>query len=223
MIMKKSILSRGVAVVAGLGLLMTVSTTSLSAQQYVIANKDNTRPDMDKLTGPAITVSDFAANGYDGYNQVSWNVFSDQNLRNFTVEYSVNSIDFQTAGETIANGTTYSLKHMTSERGPLMYRIKTMQTNGRFSYSAPFYLEAPGRSPVQINSNIITGNVININAAWPVERIQVISTDGNPVFQKEVNGQRDFIPLAVPSLSKGMYFVAFYGNGWKSTEKIVVP
>jgi hypothetical protein len=221
--MKKSILSRGMALVAGLGLIMSVSVNTLNAQQHIIANKDNTRPEMDKITGPAITVSNFSASENPGFNEISWNATGDQTVRNYTLEYSVNSTDYQTAGEAYPSNGSYRLKHNTNERGPLMYRVKTTQVNGRTTYSAPFFLDSPERSPVRINSNLITGNMINLNAAWPVERAQVISGDGNVVFQKELNGQRDFIPMAVPSLAKGMYFVAFYGNGWKSTEKIVVP
>ena len=222
--MKKLFLPRiRISVVVAVGVMLLSSSQLLQAQQYIIANKDNTRPDMDRITGPAITVSNFSATGFNGYNEVSWNVFSDQNIRSFTLEYSANSVDYQTAGATLPSGTSYRIKHSTADRGPMLYRVRTEQINGKVNYSAPFFMDGEGRSPVRINSNIISGNMINMNAAWPVERIQVLALDGTQVFAKEVNGQRDYISLAVPSLSKGMYLVAFYGNGWKSTEKIVVP
>jgi hypothetical protein len=78
-------------------------------------------------------------------------------------------------------------------------------------------------SPVEVYPTAVTGNVINVNAAWPIERVNIVSSGGSQVFAKDLNGQMHFVPVAIPSLSRGMYWITFYGSGWQSTSKFLVP
>jgi len=75
---------------------------------------------------------------------------------------------------------------------------------------------------VKVYPTVVTGNIINVDAAFPVERLTVVSTDGRQVFSKDLNGVSDFIPITIPYLSRVMYFITFYGSGWKSTSKFMV-
>jgi hypothetical protein len=78
-------------------------------------------------------------------------------------------------------------------------------------------------SPVEVYPTAVTGNVINVNAAWPMERVNIVSSGGSQVFAKDLNGQMHFVPVAIRSLSRGMYWITFYGSGWQSTSKFLVP
>ena len=64
--------------------------------------------------------------------------------------------------------------------------------------------------------------MVNVQMYLPVERINVISTDGRQVMQKTVAGNAGFEQITIPSLSKGTYLMTFYGRGWQSTEKFMV-
>ena len=75
---------------------------------------------------------------------------------------------------------------------------------------------------MQIHKNIISGNIVNATAQFPVERVTITSAEGFQQFAKDINGLKDFIPIAIPSLNRGVYFITFYGNGWKTTERIVI-
>jgi hypothetical protein len=77
-------------------------------------------------------------------------------------------------------------------------------------------------SPVKIYPTIVTGSELNATSGFPVERVAIVSNDGQQVFAKDLNGVRDFIPLALPTLNKGLYFITFYGNGWKTTSRFMV-
>jgi len=55
-----------------------------------------------------------------------------------------------------------------------------------------------------------------------VHRVNIISTDGKQVLQKDLGGTSGFSQLAIPVLSKGTYLITFYGNGWQSTEKFMI-
>jgi hypothetical protein len=78
-------------------------------------------------------------------------------------------------------------------------------------------------SPVKVYPTTIAGDHVNINSRLPVERIIITSTNGTNLFTKELSGQSDYISLNLPSLKKGMYLLTCIGNGWRSTDKILVP
>jgi hypothetical protein len=69
---------------------------------------------------------------------------------------------------------------------------------------------------------IVEGNTMNLQMYLPVQRINIVSTDGKQVMQKDIGGTAGFTQVALPSLSKGIYLVTFYGNGWQSTERFMI-
>ena len=69
---------------------------------------------------------------------------------------------------------------------------------------------------------MITGNIVNVNAYFPIERVTVVSAEGLGVVAKDINGAEEFMKINIPTLNKGWYMMTFYGNGWKSTSKFMV-
>ena len=194
-----------------------------SAQQYVIANKDNTHPELlDQTTSPAF-VSSLLVEKWNGYNEISWTARREDDTRKYIVEYSLNGIDYASAGEVLAGKGSYIFKHVILDPRPMIYRLKMEQTNNKSYYAGGIISDGISISPVQIYPTIVRDNTINLNASWPIERIIVSAGNGAQVYAKDINGQKDFIPIVIPSLGKGMYWITFYGNGWKTTEKFIVP
>lgn len=202
--------------------LSTLYLNPSFAQQNIIANKDNTRPEVTRQFNSPAIVSSFVATKYNGYNEVQWRAAGEQSTRKFIVEYSYDGINFQSAGEVLSANGTYDLKHYTLDSRPLLYRVRIEDLGGKLYYSDAILLDGTGVPPVKIYPTNVTGNVINANAGFPIERVIIVSSDGQQMFAKDLNGVRDFIPINIPSLNRGMYFIIFYGSGWKSTEKFVV-
>jgi len=208
-------------VIAGC-MISALCTDQSFAQQNIIADKNNTRPEVNRqLTTPAMVTS-IEAKKLNGINEINWNAFAEQDTRKFIVEYSYDGKDFLSAGEALSSNGVYSLKHHTLDTRPVMYRIRIEELNGKFSYSSMILLDGVDIPVVKVYPTVVSGNAINADAAFPVERISIVSTDGRQVFAKDLNGASDFIPLTIPYLSRGMYFITFFGNGWKSTSKFLV-
>jgi hypothetical protein len=203
-------------------IISTFYTQSIHAQQNIIANKDNTRPETNRQVNSPAIVTAFSAKKFNGYNEINWQSVSEQSTRKYIVEYSYDGLDFQSAGQVLSTNGTYNLKHYTLDTRPLVYRIRMEELSGKTYYSSLFFLDGISVSPVQVYPTIVTGNVINVNAGVPLERVIVLSPDGQQLFAKELNGARDFIQIALPSLNKGMYFISFYGNGWRTTTKFMI-
>lgn len=204
--------------------IMAITCSGVAAQQWVVDKKDQTRPNPNN-TNTVSGFSNFNAEPFNGYNQVSWTATTDSRASKYVIEYSVDGISYQSAGELVpsVNNSTYQLKHYTNSAEPLLYRIRTVTANGQASYSKNFAVDGIPVAPLRLYPNTITTNTLNVNSNWAIRRLGIFSLDGNQVFAKDLNGQRDYIPVAIPSLAKGMYLVNFIGDGWTYTEKILVP
>lgn len=192
------------------------------SQQNIIADKNNTHPEITLQTSLPALVTRFTAQRGNNYTEVAWAAFREQDVRKYIVEYSVDGENYETAGEVIAHDGAYNFTHRFAEIRPIVYRIKMDLLNGKNFYSSGVLLDGIEISPVQIYPRIIQGNTVNINASWPVERINVFSASGQQVFSKDINGERDYMAIVIPSLGKGIYWMIFYGQGWKTTSKFIV-
>lgn len=203
------------------GFILTVYPGHLHAQQHIINKKDVTRPETSRQFN-SFNLSSFTAVQQNGYNEIQWPASANDARRRIIVEYSFDGINFLSGPEVLSTGGMFTYKHQLQDTKPILYRLRTEEVTGTISYSGAFLPKGMTISPVQIQNNIISGNVINATAQFPVERVTVVSADGIQLFAKDINGLRDFIPVAVPSLKRGIYFITFYGNGWESTSRFMV-
>ena len=199
-----------------------IHSTPSEAQQHIIANKDNTRPELGKQYPNLTNLSSLAITRNNGYNEIQWTSIADQREQKFFIEYSFDGLRFEPAGQVSWLNGIYQYRHQLNDTRPVIYRVRVEGLNNGLYYSKAFQLEGNGIASVKIYPVNVTGNVINANAELPVERVMIVSADGFQVFAKDLNGQRDFIPIAIPSLNKGIYLITFYGKGWQSTSRFLI-
>ena len=197
-------------------------STPSNAQQYIIANKDNTRPELAKQYSSLTNLSALSITKNNGYNEIQWTSIAEQRAQKFFVEYSFDGLRFEPASQVSWLNGVYHYRHQLNDIRPVIYRVRVEGSNNNIYYSKTFKLEGNGIPPVKIYPVNVTGNVINANAELPVERVLIVSADGFQVFAKDLNGQRDYIPIAIPSLKKGIYLITFYGNGWQNTSRFLI-
>ena len=203
------------------GFILAFSADQLHAQQHIINKKDVTRPETSREFN-SLNLASFTAVQHGGYNEIQWPAPAKDADKKIIVEYSFDGINFLSGPELLSTGGMFTYKHYLQDTRPILYRVRTEDLKGTVSYSGAFLPEGITISPVQIQNNIISGNIINVNAQFPVERVNVVSGDGVQIFSKDINGLRDFIPVALPSLKRGIYFITFYGIGWQSTSRFMV-
>jgi hypothetical protein len=203
--------------------MMLLCSVQVHSQLNVIDQKDNTHPEINTYSTRPAFIAFFRAARGNGYNDIEWGAMSEQDTRKYIVEYSLNGIDYTSAGELIAGQNSYHLKHDLKDDHPTLYRVKAEQLNGKYLYSASILLRGIPTEPVKIYPTIVTGNTVNVIADWPVEKISVYSESGAQVMVKEMGGKSDNMTVTLPSIGKGIYFMTFYGRGWKSTSKFIMP
>jgi hypothetical protein len=204
--------------IAGLSALLN----SAHGQQNIIADKNNTRPEVKEQQMRPARITSFTAIHANGYNEIQWTTLNEDDIRQFIVESSSDGINFQSAGEVTPLTGSYTLKHYTFDTRPLLYRIRMENKDGKFYNSAAFLLDGIAISPVRIFPTIVEGSVVNVVAAFPVERVNIVSTNGQQVFAQDMGGISGSTHVTLPALNAGTYLMTSYGNGWKSTSKIII-
>jgi len=195
---------------------------SALSQQNIIADKDKTRPDTEIKTIVDAKLIFLKATRMGSWNEIQWSALQEENTRRYIVEYSSDGINFSTAGEMIPLKGEYLLKHRTLDTRSFLYRVRAERNDGKF-YNLRFaLLEGENISPVKIWPTIVEGSTINIDAGFPIERINIFSTDGRQVFAKEMAGFYGTTQIVIPALSKGTYLMNFYGSVWESTSKFII-
>src|SRR5687767_1428916 len=195
---------------------------SAYSQQNIIVDKDNTRPEITAQQNTVARINFFRAVPMEGYNDIQWSTFLEQDTRRYIVEYSTDGINYQTAGEVTPLSGIYSLKHYTLDKGTFLYRLRMDRNDGKYFHSNIFFMEGHDVAPVQIYPSIVEGNTVNLRIEFPIHRTSIISSDGRQVVAKEIGGETGTIRVTIPSLSEGIYWMTFYGNGWQSTGKFVI-
>jgi len=203
------------------GFILAICVDQLHAQQHIINKKDVTRPETSREFN-SFNLASFTAIQQGGYNEIQWPVSADDADKKVIVEYSFDGVNFLSGPEILSTGGMFTYKQYLQDTRPILYRVRTEDIKGTVSYSGAFLPKGITISPVQLQTNIVSGNVINATAQFPVERVSVVSGDGVQLFTKDINGVRDFIPVALPSLKRGIYFITFYGTGWKSTSRFMI-
>ena len=194
----------------------------LYSQQHIIANKDNTRPETTRHFNMPAKITSLKVVRFNGYNEIQWGAFGEQDTRRYIAEYSVDGLDYQTAGELTPMAGFYQLKHYTRETRPIIYRLRIEEKDGSFYDTDATLLDGTPASFVTIHPTKVRGDVINVIADFPAERAAIVGMEGQNVFSKELGGLTGSFTMAVPTLKKGIYWITFYGSGWMNTIPFLV-
>lgn len=209
---------KAIAMSAGFFTLMNAAY----GQQNIIDKKDDTHPEISAQQAMPARIYQFSATKLNGYNEIKWQAAAEEDTKKFIVEYSSDGVNYQSAGEVTPITGMYTLKHQTLDSRTFLYRIRMEKKDGRFFNTGSFLLGGIDARPVLLYPTIVENYSVNLQMYLPVHRINIISTDGKQVMQKDLGGTSGFTQLSVPVLSKGTYLITFYGNGWQSTEKFMI-
>lgn len=205
--------------------MLVVFSTCLSAnsQQSVIADKDNTHPEQTNQYYIPAKILSFTVAQQNGYNEVQWTAQDERDTRRYIIEYSDDGLHYTTAGEMSPGAGMYDVKHSTNDGRSLLYRIRMEKRDGRYVNSTNFLLEGVLYPPAKIYPTIISTDAVNLQIYFPVQRISIVSTDGRQVYTRNMDGFMGSTSIVLPaSLPQGIYFMSFYGDGWKNTQRIVI-
>lgn len=164
---------------------------------------------------------------------LSWKTAREANTSHYDVERSNDAVNFAFIGKVLATGNTtvesnYSFTDNTPARGLNYYRLKQVDMDGRFMYTAARVLNFD-----DLDAGMVkyfpnpTNGILNIELTDEIrkqEKWLTVSTLGGIVIEQvkiQANGSQ-FIPVNFGRYPKGIYFIQIKTTCCNSTQRIVL-
>jgi hypothetical protein len=170
-----------------------------------------------------LSVSVISNNGLAG---LSWQTCNEVNVKQFEIQRSANANNFVTVGTVAAKNagcaTQYTYNDSKILTGTAFYRIKSVDKDGAFIYSA--IVSVTGKSPVKISVSpnpVANDLVLSHPQAGDNAMVQVVSSAGKYLAQQKVQNNAVQTTINISAFSKGTYIVVFSNNGTKQTMQFV--
>jgi mannitol/fructose-specific phosphotransferase system IIA component len=143
---------------------------------------------------------------------INWATAQEIDSKKFEIEWSTNGINFSNIGEVAAAGnastiTNYNFTHKNINNGFNYYRIKQIDNNGDYKYSAIVKVLFNKNLKQTIIAPNPVADVLQIVQAKAVfvKAISIIDSKGSIVLQKIINSKEQVISIPVSNLASGMY------------------
>ncbi len=159
--------------------------------------------------------------------ELSWDVVNEIRFDRYEVERSFNGVSFNKIGEvTASNRSNYSYNdNIESNRGRrIYYRLKKVDKDGKFSYSAVFSLHISLNTRISVYPNPASSFIkvqINSNINDKVI-IEISDLAGRVVSKSNFTVDNGLAEVSTKSLISGSYFVKLTVNGETFIQKIQV-
>ncbi len=183
-----------------------------------------------------VGLSNFTASLQPSSVLLNWQTASEINTDHFVVERSVDGVRFNNIGNVAASGNSstkhdytlndYSALHLGSST--LYYRLKTIDKDGKYTYSSIIKLQLHGGefayslSPNPVRSQL-TISFTTDNATKQVS-LRITNANGKPVYEKSLQGLQpgsvqQYINVA--GFAAGIYYIQLVTNNDIKTLKFV--
>ncbi|MDX5397046.1 MAG: T9SS type A sorting domain-containing protein, partial [Hymenobacteraceae bacterium] len=174
----------------------------------------------------------FTANAAGTVVNLNWSTASEINNKHFVVERSQNGKEFVAVGTVKGNGTinqahTYSFTDQEPLKGQSYYRLKQVDTDGKFEYSRVAAVKFMSEySSLQVYPNPAKQEVnLSFEAKENQQvQLQVLNMQGQQVIQLpfEATAGANELKLQLENLTPGMYLINVTGSTFNSRSKLVI-
>ncbi|MGV3527804.1 MAG: T9SS type A sorting domain-containing protein [Flavisolibacter sp.] len=156
-------------------------------------------------------VADLDAQRKTGYNEISWHDAPVSNVFGYLIEYSRNNHDFEKAGVVnlydTKNTEQYVFKHRFYDDRPVYYRIGIIDNNGIVvAFTPGVELRSEGLA-TRIYPTQVRNHEIFVQTAEPFERLQVLNSAGQAVYEKALADATGTLRISLPVVTAGIYFI----------------
>jgi len=174
-----------------------------------------------------IQVTSFKAESRNGDVGLTWKTATEENLRQFEIEYSSDgryyrNLGFIPARNTI-NGDFYEFENPVTYTDSAYYRLKIVDAQGRWLYTKPVIYYVNKITAFFVYPSVINTRVMNIFLNDPFQWLEVVSLNGAVMLKENLSGKMGRINIPIsPTLAAGMYIVQLRNDSRTITQKVIV-
>lgn len=173
------------------------------------------QPTPGNCTVLTLTLLDFSATKNNNVALLSWVTANEINTENFIVERSTNGNDYAPIGTVKAAGNSsitqdYGFTDNNPAAGTNYYRLKMVDKDGTFTYSAIRVLNFEGANTIIIYPNPAE-DMITITGVEAGTQLRLLAVDGQVLSTQTARGKTEI--MHVRQLSSGIYIIQAVKNG----------
>jgi hypothetical protein len=176
-----------------------------------------------------VSIVNFSGRNLGTSNQLTWKVENEINLSRYELQRSKDALDFQPIGTITAMGSSsYDFQDNDISLSPVYYyRLKTMDLDGSYAYSAIVKIAGPVRSlAMSATPNPFT-DAVKLTITSPVKEstfLIVNEPGGRQLYKQAVNLQAGVNVITldkIRSLSAGTYILRLVSTQGNRTTRVI--
>lgn len=155
--------------------------------------------------------------------KVFWNASDEINLSNYTVERSVDGINFNILGKINAeNLKNYSFTDAQPGSDHNYYRLRIVDVNGSYRLSHIVSVKSKAMLTLKLSPNPVRGTLtVQHPKASAGTYMQILSAEGRMVRQIQVPANAVITPVDMSAFRNGTYYISFTSGKDKFTATVV--
>ena len=177
------------------------------------------------ITAPVpVSFGDIHVINYHSYNNITWNTYSEARTNIFKLERSENGTYFYPIGEIPAAGfsstvRSYSFRDMNPVNGINYYRVKMIETDGKFQHSAIVKTTNKTQSNWYVINNPAKEN-IHLAGIEKGDEVNIFDPLGARIFSGKANG--NYLNIPVSGISNGVYFIKVLNDKGSVIRQVII-
>lgn len=177
-----------------------------------------------------VTIVSFSGKKQNNVNVLSWQVANEIDLADYELQKSNDGKNFSFVTSIKADGEknySYSDNDVNSFSNVVYYRLKSIDKDGNFNYSAIVTLKTPVSTwNAAVSPNPFTGKInLKIESAISDKATVIISDPGGrQLYQEQISiaaGNNSFEITSAAQFSNGTYFMSIFSTQKKQTIKLM--
>lgn len=176
-----------------------------------------------------VTLVSFSGILNNGIIVVSWKTATESNLSHFDIEISDDANTWKkaatVAAKNVASGFSYSQTVTASAARKQFARLKVVEKDGRFTYSAIINFKAGNTPKFELLGNPVKSDIkVAINSDATAVAAELISLNGKTVLSQNYKhqGGSSTWQLQLNHVRAGIYILNLSSNGSKQSFKVMV-
>ncbi len=164
---------------------------------------------------------DFSANKQSSSVNLSWTTVNEVNADRFEVEKSSDGNNFNKLADVQAKNTPTTNKYGYVDTHPSLtnfYRLKMVDIDGHFTYSAILKISFSGNQKFEIYPNPAL-NTITITGVNENQIVRVFNIQGNELLEKKASGQS--LTIDISKYPSGVYMVQYFDGEKMQNKKLI--
>lgn len=155
--------------------------------------------------------------------ELQWQTASEEQNSHFEVERSQNGRSFDKIGSVVGHGTTLQAQHYTFiDASPLAgtayYRLKQVDEDGTFEYSAVILVKRAPQFTIQVYPTVVEQD-LHLRTDTTLSSLMVIDQTGRYVYQQPLNSLSTSHSVNLSHLQQGSYILVLLDETGKRYTK----